>query len=93
MIALRAVAAPAPVVIPCALKLMRNEQTFVVGAGFQGKVLLAADTAMGHAFVVFRAGGARNRRKWAAGLAAHDKLQVAVAYLCHGFASFFFSPP
>ena len=39
---------------------------------------------MGHLLVAFRASKARNRRKGTAVGTAHDELQVAGAYLCHG---------
>jgi hypothetical protein len=39
---------------------------------------------VGQLLVALRARSARNRRKGAAQGTAHDKLQVAVAYLCHG---------
>jgi hypothetical protein len=39
---------------------------------------------VGHLLVAFRASKARNRREGAAVGTAHDELQVAVAYLCHG---------
>jgi hypothetical protein len=41
---------------------------------------------VGHPLVAFRAGGTRDRRKRAAVGTAHDELQVAVAYLCHGYS-------
>jgi hypothetical protein len=39
---------------------------------------------VGHPLIAFRASGTRDRRKGAAVGTAHDELQVAVAYLCHG---------
>lgn len=83
-IALRAVAPPAVVVIPRAFKAMWKKQIAKVGANFQGKILFPAETTLGQALVVFRAGSARNRRKGTTVGTAHDELQVAVAYLCHG---------
>jgi len=86
-IGLLAVTSPAIDVVPAALEMMRKEQILVMAAGLQGKFLLLADTSMGHALVLFRAGSARNCRKGAAVGTAHDKLQVAVAYLGHGVPS------
>ena len=83
-IGLLAVTSPAIDVVPAALEMMRKEQILVMAAGLQGKFLLLADTSMGHALVLFRAGSARNCRKGAAVGTAHDKLQVALAHLCHG---------
>ena len=86
-VALSAVASPAVVVVPGAFKAMGKEQIAKVGANFQGKVLFTAETTVGQALVVFRAGSARDRRKRAAVGTAHNELQVAVAYLCHGVSS------
>jgi len=67
-------------------KAMGNEQILEVGAGFECVILFAADTAVGHLFVPFCATKTSERREGAAVGTAHDKLQVAVAYLRHGVA-------
>jgi hypothetical protein len=65
-VALNSIAIPAVVVVPGALKAMRNQEVLIIGAGFASNVLFPADTTMGHALVVFSAGGARNRREGSA---------------------------
>jgi hypothetical protein len=83
-IVLSAVADPAIVVVPCAFKVMGKKQAFEIGASLEDKILFAADAAVGKLLVAFRACSTSNRRIGAAEGTAHDKLQVAVAYLCHG---------
>ena len=48
-VALRAVASPVVSVIPVTFKTVGREEIFVVAAGFQGKILFAANTAVGEA--------------------------------------------
>jgi len=84
VVGLLAVASPAPVVVPGAFEKMGKEKTLEFDAGFQRVILFPADTAVGQLLVAFRASKTRNRRKRAAVGTAHDELQVAVAYLCHG---------
>ena len=63
---------------------MGKEQILVVCADFECVILFPADTTVGQLLVVFRASKTRNRREGAAVGTANDKLQDAVAYLCHG---------
>lgn len=86
-VALRAVAAPAVGVVPMTFERMREQQVFVIGAGLEDEVLFAADTTMGELLVALGASKPSNRRERAAVGTAHDELQVAVAYLCHGVSS------
>jgi len=82
--ALRAIATPVVGVVPVAFEEVGKKQVVVIGAGFDGQVLFAANSAVGQLLVAFRACKARDRRVGTAVGTAHDELQVAVAYLCHG---------
>lgn len=82
---LSTIAAPAIGVVPRAFETMRQDQGFVVGAALQNAILLMADTSIGQALIALCAGSARDRRIGTAPGTAHDKLQVAVAYLGHGW--------
>jgi hypothetical protein len=88
VIELRTITVPTPCVVPGALEPMREKKLLEIGANSQRIVLFAADSTIGSAFVLFGAGNARNRRIRAAIGTAHDFLQVAVAYLCHGVPPF-----
>ena len=83
-VALRAVASPVVGVVPVAFEKMREKKAVEIEAGFERKVLFAADAAVGHLLVPFCARKARDRREGTAVGTAHDELQVAVAYLGHG---------
>ena len=83
-VALRAVAAPVVSVVPVAFEAMGKNQVLEVGAGFEREILFAANAAVGELLVALRTRSAGNRRIGAAVGTAHDILQVAVAYLCHG---------
>ena len=63
---------------------MRKKQILKIETSLDREVLFAANAAVGQLLVALRARSASNRRIRAAEGTAHDKLQVAVAYLCHG---------
>src|ERR1700760_1372801 len=83
-IALSTVAAPAIIVIPRTLKLMRKQEFLIIRAGFDCEISLPTGASVGPLLVFFGAGNTINRRKGSAVGTAHDVLQVAVAYLRHG---------
>ena len=78
-VALSPVASPVVGIVPVALKRMGRKKGFVIGAGFQSEILLAANAAVGHLFIPFCAGKTCNRREGSAVGTAHDELQYAVA--------------
>jgi len=81
---LRTIAPPAPRVVPRAFKDMRKQQILEIETRLDNEILFAANAAVGQLLVALRARSASNRRVGAAEGTAHDKLQVAVAYLRHG---------
>lgn len=83
-VGLRAVAAPVVGVIPVAFEAMGKKQVLEIRTRFDSEILFAAHAAVGQLLVALRARSASNRRIGAAEGTAHDKLQVAVAYLRHG---------
>ena len=78
------VATPVVRVVPVAFEAMREKEALEIKAGFECRILFAADAAVGHLLVPLRAGKTSDRRERAAERTAHDELQDAVAYLGHG---------
>ena len=87
VVALPAIAAPTPHIVPGTFQAMGKEQVFEIveiGTILEGVILFPANASMGQALVVLSAGRSRDRRIGRRYERLMTILRVAVANLCHG---------